>query len=79
MYVCKNLDHPQRTRCESCSTTVLPSTLEGKNSTFLDGKLYGLEMDIKAGYHIAMPLNSSYDNVSNQGLVSRSVQLDIAA
>jgi hypothetical protein len=77
MYVHKNLDQPQRTRCECCSTTVLPSTPEGKNSTFLDVK-YGLEMDIKAGYHIATPLNDSFENVSNQGFVSRSVQPDIA-
>ena len=65
MFVQEGLGLPQHTNCESCITTELTSTLEG-NSTYSDGKLYDLEMDIRSGYHMVVPLNSSYDNVSNK-------------
>ena len=78
MRVHKSLGQPKRTSFESCNNTDLPSMLEGKNSTYPDGKLYGLEMDIRADYHMVMPLNTTYDNVSNQRFVSRSVRLDSA-
>ena len=32
--------------------------------TYPDGKLYGFETDIRAGHHILMPLNATYDNVT---------------
>lgn len=75
MCVHKSLGQPQSTMFESCNITDLPSTLEVKNSTYPDGKLYGLEMDIRTNYHMAMPLNATFDNVSNQRFVSRSVRL----
>lgn len=78
MCVYESLGQRQSTRVESCNNTDWPSTLEGTNSTYSDGKLYGLEMDIQAGYHMFMPLNTSYDNVSNQRFVLRSVRLDNA-
>jgi hypothetical protein len=75
MCVHKSLVQPQLTGFDSCSTTDFPSTPEGKNSTYPDGKFYSLETDIRTGYHMVMPLNASYDNVSNQRFVSRSVRL----
>ena len=78
MGVYKSLDQQQGTSFESCNTTDLPLTLEGKNSTYPDGKLYGFEMDIRAGYHVVVPLNATYDNVSNQRFMSRNVRLDKA-
>jgi len=78
MRVHRSLGQPQLTGFDSCNTTDFPSTLEGKNFTHPDGKLYGLEMDIRADYHMVMPLNATYDNVSNQRFVSRSVRLDNA-
>jgi hypothetical protein len=78
MCVQKSLDQLQPTSFESCNNSDLLSMLEEKNSTYPDGKLYGLEMDIRAGYHMVMSLNSTYDNVSHQRFVSRSVRLDNA-
>jgi hypothetical protein len=78
MRVHKSLGQPQSTSFESCNNSDLPSMVEGKNSTYFDGKLYGLEMDIRADYHMVMPLNATYENVSNRRFVSRSVRLDSA-
>ncbi|GFG38434.1 hypothetical protein Cfor_02471 [Coptotermes formosanus] len=61
MFVHKGLGLAQHTNCEYCNTTEMPSTLEG-NSTYPNEKLYSLEMDVRAGYHMIMPLNSTYDN-----------------
>ena len=74
----KSLGQPQSTGFESCNATGCPSTLEGNNSTYPDGNLYSLEMDIQTGYHMFMFPNSSYEDVSNQRFVLRSVSLDNA-
>jgi len=78
MCVQKSLDQLQSASFEPCNNSDLLSMLKGKNSTYSDGKLYGLEMDVRAGYHMVMSLNSTYDNVSHQRFVSRSVRLDKA-
>jgi len=78
MCVHKSLGQPQSTMFECCNATDWPSTQEGKNSTYPEGDLYGLEMDIQTGYHMFMSLNGSYGNVSNRRFVLRSVRLDKA-
>ena len=40
--------------------------------TYPDGQLYGFETDIRAGHHIVMPLNATYDNVINQRFASHT-------
>jgi hypothetical protein len=68
--MCVHQSVQEYTNCESGIITE-PSTPD-TNSTFSDGKSCDLEMDIRSGYHVVMSRNSSYDNVSNQGIVTRS-------
>jgi hypothetical protein len=42
------------------------------SKTYPDGKLNGFEMDIQAGHHIVIPLNTTYDNASNQRFESHT-------
>jgi hypothetical protein len=68
--MCLHKRVPEDNSCESGITTDPPTP--DTNCTFNDGQPYGLEMDIRSGYHAVMSGNSSYDNVSNPRTVPRS-------
>jgi hypothetical protein len=65
--MCVHKNVLEYTNCESGITT--ETSTPDTNSTINDGKSYGLEMDIRSGYHMIMSRNSTYDNVSNQRIL----------